>query len=174
MDRPAGDADVATDDGDVVDVEPDEVGDGRDAEVGDGGPSRPEERGSDPGDDLVDEPCAQEGRREGGSALEPGPVDPAPPEVGDDGVGVVRAQEHRVGRVVEDVGGRRDLPLADDHAQGLASHRPVVRVAHGEPGVVLEHGPRPDDDGATAAALVVHLPTCSRPGDPPARAVGRG
>ena len=56
----------------VTSVEPQaqRVGDRGDAEVADGARARAEQRGRDVGDDLVDEPGAQEGGRERRSALE--------------------------------------------------------------------------------------------------------
>ena len=88
---------VAVEHGDVRDPGAERVGDGGDSEVGDGGAAGAEQHRGDVDDDLVDQAGPQEGRGQGGAALEEDVLAVAGVELGQRGVRVAGAEVDGLG-----------------------------------------------------------------------------
>ena len=93
--------------------------------------------------------------------------------VADDLVGIAGADDHRSGVVVEDPCLRGDLPLSDDHAQGLTFGQRAVGQPRRQRGIVGEDRAGTDHDRVGGRAEAVHVGARGLAGDPLAGAVRR-
>ena len=87
---------------------------------------------------------------------------------------VAGREDEGLGGVIEDASVRRQLTSPQDNAQRLllAGQVEVVVVAHGQAGVVHEHGAGADQDGVASSAEPVGVSACGCGADPAGGAVG--
>ena len=161
-------------DGDVVDVEVQASAMVLDAEVADGGAAGPEQHRGDVGDDLVDEPGAQERGGQGRAALEEHVLAVAGEQLVSAACGsrVRRCTVSAASSSTRRPGGEVALP--HHHPQRLVGQRSVVLVADGELRVVDLDRAGADDHRVAQRAQAVGVDPRGRRGDPAAGAVGGG
>ena len=117
----------------------------------------PSSAGRDVRDDLVDQAGAQEGGGQRRAAFEPEVPDLVVVELPEHLGGVVGREQQRLGAVVADPRGRRDLAVADHDPQRLPVGRYVVLVANRQLGIVVQHRLGADGNRVALGALAVHV-----------------